>query len=69
MAKELPTAMWQGEFTICGVTLKVCVLDDGQRVIEAESFERLMAAMADGSFNAAPEDWAEFAKFVGSAKL
>lgn len=30
-------AVWEGEFKVGGVTLKVFVLEDGQRIISADS--------------------------------
>jgi len=43
----LPQAKYEGSFTIFGVNLKCAVLDDGRRVFEAESMEKLFEAMAD----------------------
>ena len=45
----IPKAVWSGTFTIFGVELKCHVLDDGRRVIDMESMEKLFAAMADGT--------------------
>lgn len=43
---SIPTAVWSGEFEIVpGVTLKVHVLDDGQRIIEEESFAAFLEWM------------------------
>ena len=41
---DLPTSIWQGTFTVWGVTLHCHVLSDGQRVIDAEDVERLFGA-------------------------
>ena len=43
----LPKAVWNGTFRVFGVDLACHVLSDGQRIIEEESFKRLMAAMHD----------------------
>ena len=45
---ELPTAIWEGSFTLFGVDVKCYVLEDGQRLIEAKSMENMIAAMALG---------------------
>lgn len=44
--KELPHAVWSGSFNIFGVDVKCHVLSDGERVIEAESMEAVLKAMA-----------------------
>ncbi len=43
---ELPKVIWVGTFTLFGVDLKCCVLDDGQRVIDGDSLDELFDAMA-----------------------
>lgn len=48
MSAELPKAVYSSELVICGVTLKCHVLDDGQRVIEADGVEALFKAFEDG---------------------
>jgi hypothetical protein len=48
MSDDLPACIWSGSFNICGVEMRCHVLSDGQRIIEAESMERFLAAM-DGS--------------------
>ena len=40
---EKVTAVWSGEFQVNGVPIKCHELDTGDRVIEAESFERLFS--------------------------
>ncbi len=47
-----PKPISQGEFTVAGITLKVHNLDNGQRVIEKEGMDELMAKMFDGSLDA-----------------
>lgn len=44
---DTPVSIRQGAFRIFGVEVLCHVLSDGQRIIEAESMERLLAAMAD----------------------
>jgi hypothetical protein len=46
---SLPTAVWEGTLTILGVTLRVSVLDNGQRVIHADDIHALFEAMGDGT--------------------
>jgi hypothetical protein len=48
MSEELPTAVWSGTFRIWDIDLKCHVLSSGQRIIEKESFEAFMDALADG---------------------
>lgn len=40
--------MWSGTFTVWGIEMRCHVLDNGQRIIEQESFHKFMDAMADG---------------------
>lgn len=49
MTDDLPTAMIEGELTICGVTLRTYVLDDGRRILNADDVHRLFASWADGT--------------------
>lgn len=39
---DLPKAVWEGSFIVGGVEVKCVVLDDGRRIIEAESMEALV---------------------------
>lgn len=43
----IPKSIWSGSFRILGVDVKCHVLNNGQRIIEAESLEAVMKAMAD----------------------
>lgn len=45
---SLPASIWSGTFRIWGIDLKCHVLDNGQRIIEKDSFDQFMNAMADG---------------------
>lgn len=45
---DLPHITHEGELHLPGVTIRVVQLSDGQRVIPADDFERLMAHMAGG---------------------
>ena len=48
MAEEVPHAVWSGSFKLFGVEVKCHTLSNGQRIIEKDSFDALMLAMADG---------------------
>ena len=45
--KPLPRAIREATFTLYGVPVRCVVLDTGQRVINAEDFDRLMMAISD----------------------
>lgn len=43
---QIPQSIGSGSFTLFGVEIKCHVLNDGQRIIEAESMENLFETMA-----------------------
>ena len=49
--KNLPTVIWSGSFRVLGVDVRCHVLDDGRRIIDAESMEALFGGddPADGA--------------------
>jgi hypothetical protein len=47
MSDDLPREISRATMTLFGVELDVIQLDNGQRIIDGEGFERLMRAMAD----------------------
>lgn len=55
-----PVSVWQGELSMSGVTLRVHVLSDGSRVIEAADLEALIEAWGRG----VPVDEDEAAAFA-----
>jgi len=57
-----PVSVWQGEFTMSGVTLHCHVLDDGTRIIEAADVQALMDAWAAGA-DVDEEEAAAFARW------
>lgn len=57
----IPSAVWEGCFTLFGVEIWCCVLDDGTRIIEQESFEAFMRALANPP---GPLDRQELDRFV-----
>ncbi len=63
MSEELSQSIASNTLNIMGVDLVVHVLDNGQRIIEAEGLEALFAAMADGA-DLTEEDAMKFAKVV-----
>jgi hypothetical protein len=60
----LPSAVWSGEFVLFGVPLKCHVLNDGRRIIDAESIEDLMRAMATQGEQSLEEMEREVAAFA-----
>jgi hypothetical protein len=44
---ELPREVSRGTITLFGVQIDVIQLDNGQRILDAEGFERLMRVMAN----------------------
>jgi hypothetical protein len=60
--EDLPTAVWEGTFTLLGVELHCAVLDDGRRVIDGDDFERFVVAMSEDGH--APVDDAQMAAFA-----
>jgi hypothetical protein len=43
----IPESIWQGTFNVFGVDVVCHVLNDGRRIIEAESMAKMFAAMAE----------------------
>ncbi len=62
--KKLPKAVASSELTILGVKLKCFVLDNGERVFDAESFAQFWAAMENSEIELTEEDGIRLAKFV-----
>ena len=52
----IPAAVWSGTFTVFGVELKCHVLETGERIIEAESLNRFLAAFGDGTIDPNRDD-------------
>lgn len=59
---DTPVSVWQGELQMCGVTLRVHVLDDGTRIIEAADLEAFFEALANGA-DFGEEEAAAFARW------
>jgi len=45
----VPHAVWSGSFRLFGVDVKCYVLDNGERIIEADSFHAVLEAMGSGA--------------------
>ena len=45
-----PRAVWTGTFRLFGGDVKCAVLDNGQRVIEADSLAELLQRMISGNY-------------------
>ena len=59
---ELPCEVSRGTMTLLGVNIDVIQLDNGQRILDADGFERLMRAMADEGLdlkNITPADFGD----------
>ena len=60
---KLLNSVWKGTFTIGGIVLRCHVLEDGQRIIEAEDVEKLFEAMGNKNFKINDGDMKAFAKW------
>lgn len=60
---EMHFPVWSGVVKIGTLDLKCHVLDDGRRIIEAESVHEFMRRMADGTLILGPDDAREFAEW------
>lgn len=62
---DLPVAVHSGDLTICGETITVHILDDGQRVVEGDGLMRLLTAMlAPDAKPATPDELEALADLV-----
>lgn len=59
---EIPKAIWSNSFTIMGVEVKCHVLDNGKRVIDADSVEAFFAALASRAMT--PADNVDLDSFI-----
>lgn len=44
MSENIPKAVWSGSFWVGTLEIKCHTLDNGQKIIEADSLERFLAA-------------------------
>lgn len=63
---ETPKAVWEGEIVAMGIKLKCFVLDDGRRIIDADSIAKFLEGLADTERAAGndPDDVLELVKFM-----
>ena len=62
--EQIPKAIKEGNIKIGGMTLQMLVLEDGQRVIEEQSFLNFMNAMVDGTLKLSDNDAVTLAKAI-----
>ena len=60
--ERIPESIWSGSFKLFGVDVKCHTLDNGERIIEADSVHDLIEAMELG-FVPDAEQLAEFARW------
>lgn len=58
-----PESVWQGTFRIFGVDVHCHNLSDGRRIIEQESVEKLLEAMASGNNELNKRELAAFSRW------
>ena len=66
---KTPTAIWRGSFVLFGVEVKCHTLDDGQRIIEAESLYDLIQAIANPGTDIDVEQVKAFAEWRNGGKV
>ena len=57
---DIPKAIWEGSFKIFGIDIKCATLEDGRRIILAESMDALFEVMATGDTTSNTADFAAF---------
>lgn len=62
MTDHLPRAVWSGSFMIGEIEMRCHVLEDGRRIIDAESMEALLGGDALGDDTA--DAFAEFMRWA-----
>lgn len=65
----LPNAIWEGVLNIGGATLKVFVLDDGRRIIDAESFHIFWQMLSNPEIKFTEDDARKVASFTKGPTL
>jgi len=64
----LPKAIWSGSFFLGGVEMKCHVLDNGMRIIDAESIEAFFRSAEEGIFNPTEEESINLGKWIKGIK-
>lgn len=60
---RMHSTVWSGTFRLLGIDVKCHVLDNGQRVVEADSMMALMKAIQDGNEFGDPQQLVEFSRW------
>lgn len=64
MTENIPRATHSATFRLFGVDVRVHVLDNGQRIIEAKSLSELLEAMSDSRASNDDVDMEAFARWA-----
>jgi hypothetical protein len=64
-----PVAVWSGEFLLSGVILHCYMLDDGQRIIDADDFAALLKAWGEGAKLPSPAEAEAFGRWQHGGDL
>jgi hypothetical protein len=64
---NIPKSIAQGVFNLGGMKLRTHVLDNGQRVIDANDMEKFFELMMNGEVAITEADAMEFARFMHGA--
>lgn len=60
--EDIPHATWEGTFRICGIEIQCAVLDNGMRIINAESLQACFDGIKSASLG--PFDRDEIERFA-----
>lgn len=63
---QIPVAVWTGSFRLFGLDVKCAVLDNGMRIIEADSIREIFHAVESGID---PGDITDFARWQQTGQL
>jgi hypothetical protein len=64
LCDSIPQAIWEGKIKAGSIELRCYVLDDGQRIIDSEDFEKLFISIQDGTFTLTDSEATTLAKFI-----
>lgn len=64
---EIPEAASESRIEVGGITLRIYHLEDGRRIIHADDFDELAAAIQSGEFVPTADDFETIAESVGPA--
>lgn len=60
---DLPKSVWSGSFNVFGVELKCHMLDNGLRIIDADSIDKFLNGLANADVPAEDPNIEEFMKW------